>query len=115
MALVRANPKIVSFPVSRPVRKRKLRRPFLLLALCSVVAYFTFVYIAQSLELAGLSRREAELEVAREAVAAQTAALEAEIARLQTPEHIEQLARQRLGLVRPEDKVFSPVIVTPRP
>jgi len=115
MAHVRASPKIVSFPVPRPARKRKPRRPFLLVALCVVMAYFTFVYVAQSLELAGLGRREAELEVVRTAVAAQTAALEAEIALLQTAEHIEQLARQRLGLVRPEDKVFSPVIVNPRP
>lgn len=115
MANVRAIPKIVSFPVPRPVRKRKQRRPVLLIALCVVMAYFTFVYISQALEMASLRRRETELELVRTALAARTAALQAEIELLNTPLHIEQLARQRLGLVKSEDKVFSPIIVNPRP
>lgn len=111
-----ALPKIVSFPVQRAVApKRKRRFPVLLCCLCLLVAYFTYVYIVQEVELIKVRRVEAELRATKLNLEQKAEELRSEIKLLSTDEYIERIARDRLGLIKPQDKILLPIFVVPRP
>ncbi|MBS3984077.1 MAG: septum formation initiator family protein [Selenomonadales bacterium] len=117
MSSTHALPKIVSFPVRQPLKaKRKQRRrvPWVLCCLCAIVAYFMVVYVNQEIEMLQLRRAEAELRAQVAALQQESARLQREIARQSTDAYIEREARERLGLLLPQDKIFSPIFVTPR-
>lgn len=116
MAGAHSLPKVVSFPSPRAAApKRKKRLPVLLCCLCVVVAYFTYLYIVQEVELVKLRRAEAELRAIHAALEKKSLELEEEIKLLKTDEYVERIARDRLGLIKPNDKIFLPVYVVPRP
>lgn len=117
MSSTHALPKIVSFPLRPPVKaKRKQRRrvPWVLCCLCVIVAYFMVVYVNQEMEILKLRRAEAGLHAQVAALQQETARLERELALLITDAYIERAARERLGLLLPQDKIFWPVFAPPR-
>ncbi|MBT9133536.1 MAG: Cell division protein FtsL [Firmicutes bacterium] len=117
MSSTHALPKIVSFPVRQPIKaKRRQRRrlPWVLCCLCAIVAYFMVVYVGQELELIGLRRAEAGLRDQVTALEQEALRLQRELALLNTDAYIERAARERLGLLLPQDKILWPVFVTPR-
>ncbi|MBT9135527.1 MAG: Cell division protein FtsL [Firmicutes bacterium] len=114
MSNIRPLPNIVYFPTAFPARKKKKRRALVLGAVFLAVVYLAITFVAQELAMVRLREREIELLAVRSSLTEQATQLQAEIERLQTPEHIERLARQRLGLLKPQDGILLPVIVTPR-
>jgi len=112
MPSTHALPKIVSFPVRQPIkarRKQRRRLPWVLCCLCAIVAYFMVVYVNQEIEKLELRRAEAELRAQVAALQQESARLKQEIARQSTDAYIEREARERLGLLLPQDKIFSPI------
>ncbi len=110
MPSTHALPKIVSFPVRQPVKaKRKQRRrvPWVLCCLCVIVAYFVVVYVNQEIELGKLCRTEAELRAQITALEQEALRLERERALRITDAYIEREARERLGLILPQDRLLS--------
>jgi len=117
MSSIHALPKIVTFPVRQPIKaKRKVRRrvPWVLCCLGVIMAYFMVVYVNQEIEILELRRAEASLHAEVEALQQETARLERERALLETDAYIERAARERLGLLLPQDKIFWPIFVPPR-
>ena len=116
MNAAQAMPKIINFPTQRaPQKKHKRRVPVVLCCLCLLVAYFTYAYIAQEIELRQLRREEALLKDAYAALVLQQSELTFEIDMLHTDDYIERLARDRLGLIKPKDKFLIPVYLAPNP
>ena len=116
MSSTNALPKIVSFPVRQPVKaKRRQRRrlPWVLCCLCAIVAYFMVVYVGQEIEMIGLRRAEAGLRAQVSALEEEARRLERELALLSTDAYIERAARERLGLILPQDMILWPVFVPP--
>ncbi len=80
------------------------------LAVCAVVVlagiYFVYAMIWQH---SMISQKDKELEDLRqsvEAANAETERLTQEVESLNDPEYIERIAREELGLVRPNERVF---------
>lgn len=116
MSATHAMPKIISFPKQRAPKSRKKRRfPVALCCLGLFVAYFTFSFISQEFELRSVRRQVAELRQAHTELLVKQAGLQAEVELLQTDEYIERLARDRLGLIKPQDNIFQPVYIGPKP
>jgi len=112
MSHARPLPKVVYLATARPKQKKKRRLGTLILVVL-VTLYLGYTFAAQEYALVRLRAREAELIAERSAVEAEGSQLQAAIERLNTPEYIERLARQRLGLLRPQDGILLPVIVRP--
>lgn len=109
-------PKIISFPKQRaPQKKHKRRVPVVLCCLGLLVAYFTYSYILQEMELRQLRHEEALLKDAYSALVLKQTELNFEINLLHTDDYIERLARDRLGLIKPKDKMLVPVYLAPNP
>lgn len=116
MNAAQAMPKIISFPKQRaPQKKRKRRIPVVLCCLYLLVAYFTYSYLVQEIELRQLRHQEIELREAYNALVATQSKLSFEVEQLHTDDYIERLARDRLGLIKPKDKFLVPVYLAPNP
>ena len=76
---------------------------------CGLILYFVILLISQQFTFGRLSKEEKELE--KEIVQAQQdhEALEAEKEASSTWEYIERVAREVLGLAKPDEKVFVDV------
>lgn len=117
MNAAQAMPKIVSFPKAQraPKRKPKRRVPVVLCCLCLFVAYFTYSFVIQEFELRELTRQEAALQQAYTGLINKQTELKTEIELLHTDDYVERLARDRLGLIKPKDKMLIPVYLAPNP
>ncbi|MDR7422135.1 MAG: septum formation initiator family protein [Armatimonadota bacterium] len=98
----------------RPVR-HPVPRWALLLALAVAVVVVLAGFSAAAWQGYLLRREAASLEREREALRRQNAALREEIRLLQQPEYVERLAREQLGLVRPDEIAIILVAPTPPP
>lgn len=96
--------------VRRPIPRRAV-----LLALAAVAVLALAGFGRAAWEGYVLRREAAALEREREALRRQNAALREEIRLLHRPEHIERLAREQLGLVRPDEIAIIVVAPTPPP
>ncbi|HMB36214.1 MAG TPA: septum formation initiator family protein [Methylomirabilota bacterium] len=87
------------------LRSRRLLRT----AVLAVLAISLAAYGGQSLTRVWALKKEVEiLEREVGALRADTARLTAEVDRLRTdPEYIEQIAREKLGLVKPGERVYK--------
>ena len=87
------------------LRSRRLLRT----AVLAVLAISLAAYGCQSLTRVWALKKEVEsLEREVGALRAETARLTAEVDRLRTdPEYIEQIAREKLGLVKPGERVYK--------
>jgi len=92
-------------PRALSLRSRRLLRT----AVLAVLAISLAAYGGQSLTRVWALKKEVEiLEREVGALRADTARLTAEVDRLRTdPEYIEQIAREKLGLVKPGERVYK--------
>jgi cell division protein FtsL len=96
--------------VRLPVR---LPRWALLLGIAGAVALAVNAFAASYLSLYRLQRESYRLEREVETVRRANAQLREEIRRLHSPQYIERLAREELGLLRPGE--ISVILVRPTP
>ena len=88
--------------------RRKLNPKRLLIAVLVVLftVYFVYVMIWQQIAITKKNREIQELEEQVQTAANQTEALKAELENLNDPAYLEKIAREKLGLVRPNERVF---------
>ena len=76
----------------------------------AVLAFFAIIFVCtfidQQISLNQKSKEIDELTEMVEAATKETERLQAEVDNLSDPEYIEKVARERLGLVRPNERVF---------
>ena len=103
--------RIVKFPKQiKKQRKRKRRRfSFMLFCICVVLVYFGYTYSIQSAQLKELLAQEQALLERFQALQDEIDYLQREVELLGTDEYIEKLARERLGLVRPQDVILQTI------
>ena len=102
--------RIVKFPtqIKRP-RKRKRRFPWMLFVLCIILVYFIYTFSVQSAQLKELLAQEKTLNDRFQSLQSEIESLQREVELLGTDEYLEKLARERLGLVRPQDVILQPI------
>ncbi len=86
--------------------KMNPRRFVTVLVAVVFVLYFVYTMIWQQVVI---SKKGREIEALEEKIAAaeqQTEKLEKELENLNDPEYLEKIAREKLGLVRPNERVF---------
>ncbi len=102
----------VSLPASRQVRLPRWLLPLLLLA---VMALIINAFGSSYLSAYRLRREAARLDRQVQMLRRENAQLREEIRRLHTPEYIERLAREQLGLVKPGEIPVLLIRPTPLP
>ncbi len=94
---------------SAPQKKRKNVNIRRLVTVCVVTLfsiYFVYVMIWQHITI---SKKNDEIEVLKESINnanQRTEKLQAELENLEDPEYLEKMARDRLGMVLPNERVF---------
>ncbi|MBR5152587.1 MAG: septum formation initiator family protein [Clostridia bacterium] len=68
--------------------------------------YFVYIIIWQQISLTRKGNQIDELQAEIEQATAQTEKLEQELENLNDPAYLEKIAREKLGLVRPNERVF---------
>ncbi len=96
---------------SEQKKKKKLNPKRFTVAMLAIffVLYFICVMIGQQIDI---SKKNKEIDALEEKIAAaqqQTEKLEKELENLNDPEYLEEMAREKLGLVRPNERVFVDV------
>ncbi|MDQ7819285.1 MAG: septum formation initiator family protein [Armatimonadota bacterium] len=100
---------------SAVLRGRSRRRLAVGAAAAAVGAVAAAVFGSATLEVYRLEREAARLQRLRTDLIRQNAALREEIRLLHTPAYIEKLAREQLGLVRPDEVALLIVPASPPP
>lgn len=92
-------------------RKKRVRFSTEIMFILSVVfcVALSVIYLVRYNNIRNLLQREAELQEKIEALERENRHLKQNLDMLSTPEGIERLARERLGLVRPEELVIYTV------
>ena len=91
----------------KPAKKRKSNPFFVVLFGTALILAGTWSY--QLIELdSSMEERKSELLRQKNTIAAQNDKLRQEIEKLNTPSYIEQLAREKLGLVRKGEIIIAP-------
>jgi cell division protein FtsL len=92
-------------------RKKRVRFSTEIMFILSVVfcVALSITYLVRYNNIRGLLQREAELKEKIEALERENRHLKQNLDTLSTPEGIERLARERLGLVKPEELVIYTV------
>ncbi len=98
-------------PTSETKKKAKLNPKRFAVAMIVIIfaVYFIYVMIWQQVML---SRKNKEIDALEEQITAatqQAEELEKELENLNDPEYLERIAREKLGLVRPNERVFVDV------
>ena len=68
--------------------------------------YFIWTFISQQIMISKKNKEISELQMQIESIEAESQRLSKEVEDLNNPEYIEKIARERLGLVRPNERVF---------
>lgn len=95
---------------SRPLARQVPRWVKILAALIVLAAVFP-LFTIRYLDVYRLNREAARLEVLKRSLRQQNAVLREEIKLLHTPAYVEKLAREQLGLVKPDE--IAVLIVRP--
>lgn len=74
--------------------------------LCCVLIYICFLLISQQFDLARLGSKESELDHKIESVQKEASELQAQKDASGTDEYLERVAREKLGYMKPSEKVF---------
>ena len=100
----------LSHKKSATVQKAKKRlnpkRFAVAVAVVVFVSYFIYVMIWQQITLSKKNKEINELEEKISIASQETEALQKELDNLEDPEYLERIAREKLGLVRPNERVF---------
>ena len=93
---------------NKPKKRKKVRFSTEIMFILSVVfcVALSITYLVRYNNIRALLQREAELQERIEALERENTHLKQNLEVLSTPEGIERLARERLGLVRPEELVI---------
>ena len=89
-------------------KKRKVDAPVLIKRglLCAIVLYMCILFISQQADLSRLAKEGERLDQQITQAEREHEELEAEKEASGTPEYIERVARDKLGYMKPEEKVF---------
>jgi cell division protein DivIC len=93
--------------ISRPGRKRILLRITIGLVLVLAVASAVAIYFEQENQMLRIRQRQATLASELSAAKAQQAELDELQGIVDTDEYIERMAREKLGMVKPNEVVFD--------
>ncbi len=74
--------------------------------LCVLILYICYLFIAQQFDIARLNKEESALDKQISEAQQVHSELEKEKEATGTPEYIERVAREKLGFMKPEEKVF---------
>ena len=96
--------KVVSYP-GQPRKKFKRKALTVIISLCIVVAFV--LYMGQVIAYWQAKSELRALEQKQETLEAESEALREEMVLLQDEEYIEIKAREKLGLIRPGEKIFK--------
>lgn len=89
--------------------KRKLRKPILIGLLVLVVAYFGWTLIKQQIQMNGYRTQMEETQQQTNQAQQKLDQLNEDEKKVNTDEYIEKVAREKLGLVDPDEKIFVDV------
>ncbi|MBF0542849.1 MAG: cell division protein FtsL [Candidatus Riflebacteria bacterium] len=97
--------------VAPPPKKKRIRFSTEVMFIVSVVfcVSLSIIYLSRYYSIRNLLNREEELKTKIEELERDNRKLKVNLENLSTPEGIERLARERLGLVRPEEIVVVPI------
>lgn len=87
-------------------RKLDIKKLIAIVACGVVVFYFAYTLVSQQVSI---NRKNAEIQALESQVQeaeSKAEKLNEEVENLQDPEYIEKIAREKLGLVRPNERVF---------
>lgn len=92
----------------KKVRKKKWKpqRVVTMVVVLLFAIYFVYIMIWQQVTISKKNKEINALEEKVQAATQQTEKLEAELENLNDPAYLEQIAREKLGLVRPNERVF---------
>ena len=94
---------------------RRIPRPVIVAAVLVAVTATLYIFSMSSLNVYRLRREAARLETLRRSLVQQNAVLREELRLLRTPQYIEKLAREQLGLVRPGEVAIMILQPPPQP
>lgn len=92
----------------KKVRKKKWKpqRVVTVVVVLLFAIYFVYIMIWQQVTISKKNKEINALEEKVQTATQQTEKLEAELENLNDPAYLEQIAREKLGLVRPNERVF---------
>ena len=91
---------------SDPKQKLNVKRLAIVAAAAVFIIYFVYAMIAQQIVLSNKNKEIQSLEEQVSAANTETERLQKELDNLEDPEYLERVAREKLGLVRPNERVF---------
>lgn len=91
---------------STPKQKLNVKRLAIVAAAAVFIIYFVYAMIAQQIALSNKNKEIQSLEEQVSAANTETERLQKELDNLEDPEYLERVAREKLGLVRPNERVF---------
>ncbi len=91
---------------SDPKQKLNVKRLAIVAAAAVFIIYFVYAMIAQQIALSNKNKEIQSLEEQVSAANTETERLQKELDNLEDPEYLERVAREKLGLVRPNERVF---------
>ena len=91
---------------SAPKQKLNVKRLAIVAAAAVFIIYFIYAMIAQQIALSNKNKEIQSLEEQVSAANTETERLQKELDNLEDPEYLERVAREKLGLVRPNERVF---------
>lgn len=89
-------------------KKRKIdkKRLGLVIVVAFFAIYFVYIMIWQQVMISQKNKEIRALEEKINAASQQTEELKKELENIDDPEYLEKIARERLGLVRPNERIF---------
>ncbi len=91
---------------SDPKQKLNVKRLAIVAAAAVFIIYFVYAMIAQQIALSNKNKEIQSLEEQVSVANTETERLQKELDNLEDPEYLERVAREKLGLVRPNERVF---------
>ena len=91
---------------SAPKQKLNVKRLAIVAAAAVFIIYFVYAMIAQQIALSNKNKEIQSLEEQVSAANTETERLQKELDNLEDPEYLERVAREKLRLVRPNERVF---------
>lgn len=87
-------------------RKIDIKKLIAIIIGAAIVFYFAYTLVTQQISINKKNDEIKELESQVQAAEGESDKLKSELENLQDPEYIEKIAREKLGLVRPNERVF---------
>lgn len=87
--------------------KKKNKKKLIIIIICVVIGiYFAYTLISQQISLSKKNNEIENLQSQINSANEETKKLQTELDNFNNPEYIERIAREKLGLVRPNERVF---------